>query len=197
MKPYLILYYYPRRENESFQSAEKKAEKFANSEKFSLILFVTREPNHSGGTFVDRVGHYFKGMRMRTSKKIINSRTWWGPKDLVAHLCQPKYDLKKRIGSSGRSPIALIDISPKCILDKQRKKWDLRKQLTDPELRDHFERMLSYKKVWKRIKLVIFSVEASITDGRKEHYREARELFQGMIDERYGKKDYLSVPFFG
>src|SRR3989338_632374 len=197
MKPSLILYYYPRHKNESFLNAERKAQRRANADAFSLILFVTREPNHPGINFVNRIGHYFIGMKSRVTKRKINSRTWWGPKDLVAHLCKPKNDFKTLIDSTGRSPIVLMDISPKCILDKKTNKWDMRKRLTNFELRGHFKRILSYGRLWKRTKLVIFSLEPSIVDGREENYREARELFQEMIKKRYGKKEFLSVPFFG
>lgn len=197
MKPSLILYYYPRQKDESFQKAERKAQKFANTDKFNLILFVTREPNHPGASFINCIGHYFIGMKSRVNKRKINSRTWWGPKDLVAHLCKPSNDLKTLIDSTRKSPIVLMDISPKCILDKQKNKWDTRKQLTNRELKSHFKKILSYKKLWNRIKMVIFSLEPSVVDGREEKYREARELFQEMIEERYGNKEFLSVPFFG
>ena len=197
IKPSLILYYCRRQENESFQNAERKARKFADSDKFNLILFVTREPNHPGANFINCIGHYFEGMKSRANKKTINSRTWWGPRDLIAHLSSTKNDLNGLINSTGKSPIVLIDISPKCILDKKKNKWDMRKQLTRSELKRHYTRILSYKKLWKRIKLVIFSVEPSVADGREEKYLEARELFQGMIKKRYGKREFLNVPFFG
>ncbi len=197
MKPSLILYYYPRKGNETFDEAERKAQAFASSDKFDLILFVTREPNHPGASFINCIGHYFIGMKSRVTKRKINSRTWWGPKDLVAHLCKPRNDLNAHIDSTGKSPIVLIDISPKCILDKEKNKWETRKQLTNSELGSHFNKILSYEKLWKRIKLIIFSVEPSIADNREEKYREARELFQEMINDRYGKKEFLSVPFFG
>ena len=90
-----------------------------------------------------------------------------------------------------------MDIYPKCILDKVKNKRDIRQGQTDDELKEHFTKLLSYENLWKRIKLVIFSLEASLSSGREEKYREARELFQGMIQKRYGNKEFLNVPFFG
>ncbi len=197
MKPSLILYYYPRQENETFEEAQANAQKSANTDEFDLILFVTREANHPGGDFIDEIGHYFFGMRSRVTKRKISTRVWYAPTDLVGHLCKPKYDFKTLMESTRRSPIVLIDIFPKCILDKERNKGDIRRQQTNSELQSHFNKILAYKKVWNRIKLVVFSLEPSIDDGREEKYQGARELFQGMIKERYGKKGFLSVPFFG
>ena len=197
LKPSLLLYYYPRKENETFLEAQAKARRFAKSDKFSLILFVTREANHPGGDFIDEIGHYFYGMRMRATKRKISTRVWYAPRDLVAHLCEPSYDFKALIEATGRSPIVLTDIFPKCLLDKEKSKHDIRIAQTRSELENHFKKIFFYEELWQRIKLVVFSLEPSITDGREERYREARELFQTSIQKRYGKKEFLSVPFFG
>ena len=145
IKPSLLLYYYPRQENESFLEAQAKAQKFANSDKFSLILFVTREANHPGGDFINEVGHYFYGMKSRSTKKRISTRVWYAPKDLVANLCEPKDDFQALINSTGKSPIVLIDIYPKCLLDKVQNKHEIRGLQTDGDLKTHFTKILSYK----------------------------------------------------
>ncbi len=196
LKPSLILYYYPRQENESFEEAQANAKKFSDLDQFSLILCGTREANHSGGDFIDEIGHYYFGMKSRVKGKTISTPVWYAPKNLVAHLCEPEYDFKALIASTGKSPIVLMDIFPKCIVNEEKNKGDIRRGQTSLELQSHFNKILSYENLRARIKLVIFSLEPSIGDGREEKHRDARELFQDMIKKHYGEKEYLNVPFF-
>ncbi len=145
----------------------------------------------------NRIGHYYFGMIGRKSKRRINTAVWRAPKNLLAYLSTSGIDFKNIVRQSGKSPIVHIDIYPQSLLNSVKKKHDKRKSYPRTKLIKHFERILSYKMLWKRIKLVIFSLEPSLCKGRTEKYREERELFQKLIQKRYGKVEVLSVPFFG
>ncbi len=127
----------------------------------------------------------------------VNTAVWRAPKNLLACLSTPGIDFKNVVHQSGKSPVVHVDIYPQSLLNSVKKKHDKRKSYPRAKLLKHFKQILSYKMLWKRIKLVIFSLEPSLCKGRTEKYREERELFQKLIQKRYGKVEVLSVPFFG
>lgn len=191
----LFLYYYQPRAGEVFDDADRNAALAARTDKFGLVLCVGREPN-SSDSIENRVGHFYIGMRKQKDGKKITTMVWRCPRKLVGALCSLKDDFENLVLLTGKSPVINTDIYPKCIRHSVTGKSKLR--VYDAlEMKRHFETLLSYKDIWTRIRLVIFSMEKSIGDEIQKRHDIPRLTFEKMVRSRYPKVEFLNVPFFG
>ena len=133
---------------------------------FPVLLFIGREPNDAAARVYGHELHDFD--------KPSNCGYWNTAYGLVAAATEPRVptvQVKRICRKSNSSPIVFAEAHPITIPNAVRNKDRLRRSLSDRQIQQHIEHVISFREVMDRVSLVLLSgLEADSFDRSRALY---------------------------